>query len=179
MNTQYIKTPLANFLYRLIITVLGGGMILPFLLQDGWVYLFSATLLLIAIPIMYGSLFSLAQYDQKEYHTTKCYPAKGLLMGLLTLIPVLTGMLVLGFCLRSTGGFLTGMNIAYRVYYTPYMAIIGLKTTGFTILYILPVLIDITAMTLGYIAGMNDYSVKKKLRQNFLYEKKEPKEKQK
>ena len=169
MNTQYLKTPLMHFVYRMIISFLGGGMILPFLLTERWVGLFSLILLLINIPIMYNSLFSMAQYDQKEFHKKKPYPAKGTVMALLMLVPVGIFMLISGIVNRSSLGWMGGMNMGYRIVYTPYMALIGLKDAGFHLLYVLPVLIDIATMTLGYIAGMNDFSLTRILREKLIY----------
>ena len=173
MNTQYIKTPLLNFVYRLIISVLGGGMILYPMLTGKLVYLYSFILLLIALPIMYNSLFALAQYDQKKYHETTPYGAKGTVMAAIMLIPVALVLLLFGFLNKAGNGFLFGMSMGYRLVYTPYMALIGLTNNGFTLSYILPVIIDIAVMTLGYIAGMSDHSVTRIIRENLIYSKRD------
>ena len=171
MNTQYIKKPLTWFGYRLLFSLLGGPM-LAVLLQDGWVYLLSFLLLALNIPVYYKSSFSVAHYDLQQYHNSKPYPAKGLvlsliLMAIFGIFSVLTGLFLL-----PKLGFASGVLIGFRFIFYPYIAILGIRPVVY-IGYVLPVLIDIAVITLGYIAGLNEFSLIRSFRSKYVYEKKE------
>ncbi len=172
MNTQYIKKPLSYFLYRLIFSVFGLGILHGLMnVQNG--FFFSLILLIFNLPVLYISAHMLATDDLKSYSETKSYPAKGAVMGFLYFIPCIIVIALFGLISK---GFFPGCNVGYRFVFLPYLAIIGASSqTEASITYFLPPILDIAALTLGYIAGMNRFSIFRIFREKVVYNKKEQK----
>ena len=171
MNTQYIKKPLVWFGYRLLFSILGGPM-LAIMLRDGWVVLLSFILLALNIPVYYISSHSVARYDLQSYHHSKSYPAKGLVLSLILMAIFGIFCIIMGLVQTNGLGFASGVLIGFRFIFYPYIAILGIQPVVY-IGYALPVIMDVAVITLGYIAGLNEFSIMQTFRSKVVYEKKE------
>lgn len=169
---QYIKKPLAFFLYRLIFSVFGLGLLSGLITNH--VGIFSAILLIFNLPVFYSTAAGIAKDDKKSYRHTTPHEAKGLVFALLYLIPCAVLSVIIG--VWSTTGNVLPPHSGFLLAFMPYRAMLT-GTPGLS--FLLPVLIDVAVITVGYIAGMKGFSVVRFFREHILYEKKEKNDKKK
>ena len=142
-------------------------------------FIFSVVFTLIYFSVIYSRAWSIAGRDKKTYTETSVYMAKGAVLS----IGVLILNLILWLCYKMAwqfmtidGSLATWTGIFYNVLYVfntfMYMGFINLHNGtmnwyGHIIIYLVPV----AASTLGYIAGVADFTFADKL-MPFMYEQK-------
>lgn len=139
------------FLDRLLFNFV-SLLLLPFCIamidsMRGGPVLFSATICMLYLGIVYDTLWKMGKHDRQSYATEKHYALKGLVVGLISEIPFLIALL---FVLANPAS--KGMFAFYRVLCVgSYMGFV--PETHFTAGYALVLLIAPLVCALGYTIG--------------------------
>lgn len=166
-------------LYVIIISVIFGfGAFWWFLAQDVWKTLYSVIFMAVYAGALYCKAHRVATHDLKGYAQTKCYPAKGLVLGL-----VIAGSTFILWCIyrliwvtnpgeslvgvwRSLyNGFFICYTFIYNGIMVPYKG--GMFWYAHIVIYALPVI----SAGLGYYAGYKKFNLYDRLLP-FMYERK-------
>lgn len=176
---QILGQTMSHVFIVLIGTVFGLGAMWWILDKPVWEAVFSVFFTLFYFSIVYRKAWDYASHDKKPYVEMTPYKAKGavLSIGILLLNLILwiaykfswTFMTIDGSLATYTGVF---YNVAYIFNTFMYVGFINLSNGsmnwyGHIIIYAVP----LAASTLGYIAGLKDFTLSDKL-MPFIYEKK-------
>ncbi len=148
---QHLVTAGKLFLDRLLFNIV-ALLLLPFCIamidmMQGGPILFSVTVCMLYLGIIYDLLWKVGKHDRQSYATEKYYALKGLVIGLISEIPFLILFLFLAWNPSAQGFFALYRVIAVGAY-------MGfLPETHFTVGYGLVLLIAPLFTTLGYIVG--------------------------
>ncbi|MBQ7794585.1 MAG: hypothetical protein IJ366_08740 [Clostridia bacterium] len=181
---KQITDVLMTHIYTVVIGTVMGFMFMTWLIDKPIGYtIFSAVFTLIYFSAIYSKAWECAERDKKPFTPTSVYLFKGavLSVGILVFNVVLWAAYLFAWrSLTIDGAMVTATGIIYNVLYVinTFMYSGFVKITQGVVpwqAHLIIMLVPLVASTIGYIAGVKNFTLSDKL-MPFIYEKKKTKE---